>query len=471
MASNRRLVYGCAALLVVIWTAWLLPRDYYYNWERVSSDKEAPAKVTSTSSAPSSPAQTQQTQQSPSAPPTPATVLPHVQTYFDQAFSVDKPKQIEYPGIKDYCSHVEFKPDVYIDCVGILAGMTSIISQVKVCFKMAIDSGSNLILPNMPLRDSKDLKDFNFLNAAGYMVYDKWFDVDHLRDVMARSCPQMKILHPKELKTTVPVAHEWEILNELDPDYHFPNSLFWVGKPYGTLFNRELAKLQEAHPDHNSDSGITVAKVDSKFLLFRITDDASGRDLRQWNDLSNAIRFLEAPRQITNRLVEALQLAGPYYGIHFRTENDTIWSGFDHQLAVDLDALDQAWSKFGAAGQKKPLVYLACGDEGQAERFVVAGAERGWDVTHKWKLLRADPETTAMVDALPFDFQGAVDLGIMVRSQFFFGITGSAFSSTISNLRDPTGRYRGSSFVVPDDAGARTHLFNDGNSDGYPCCL
>jgi hypothetical protein len=160
----------------------------------------------------------------------------------------------------------------------------------------------------------------------------------------------------------------------------------------------------------------------------------------------------------------------PFYGVHFRVENDTLWSSLDNQMSVDLDALDRAWNKFGTGpNTQKPLVYLACGDEHQVKKFVEKGKERGWEVTHKWDL--ADREVKGMIDALPFDFQGAVDLGIMLLSQFFFGITGSAFSNTVAHARDVTGRYRGSSFEYWDDENARSHLFNDGDSDGYPCCL
>jgi hypothetical protein len=51
------------------------------------------------------------------------------------------------------------------------------------------------------------------------------------------------------------------------------------------------------------------------------------------------------------------------------------------------------------------------------------------------------------------------------------GVIGSAFSSTIANARDVTGRYRGSSFVVIDEGNARNHLFNDHDAGGYACCL
>ena len=76
-----------------------------------------------------------------------------------------------------------------------------------------------------------------------------------------------------------------------------------------------------------------------------------------------------------------------------------------------------------------------------------------------------------MIKDLAFDFQGAIDFGIMVKADFYIGITGSAFSSTVANARDSTGRYRGSSFDVFDDQGARNHLNNDGAASSYPCCL
>lgn len=141
------------------------------------------------------------------------------------------------------------------------------------------------------------------------------------------------------------------------------------------------------------------------------------------------------------------------------------------QLAADLDALDRAWEKFGKAGAQKPLVYLACGDPDQVKIFEEAGKERGWEVVHKWAVAGANEETLGMIKELAFDFQGAVDYGVMVKAEFYIGITGSAFSSTVANARDSTGRYRGSSLDVYDDEGARSHLIADGSASGYPCCL
>lgn len=400
--------------------------------------------------------------------------------YFAQAFSDKSPAPYDFAALKAQCSRTQWREDdVYLQCTGMAAGLTSIMSQVKVCLKMAFEAGTGLVLPSMPLRDSDHLKEFNFMNQDAYMTYDEWFDAAHLIDSVARVCPQMRIVHPSQLDTPeYPVGHKWHIKLEDAPGYKQFQSYFWTGRPFATFFDQQYTRLTQLDTlNPNSDKkegaksgGMTVVSMTSNFLLFRVTDDPTGQDLRLWNDLSHLIRFTQPTRELVAALLGHIKR--PFYGVHFRVEADTIWSSLEHQLKVDLDALDKAWEMFGTPGGDKPLVYLACGDQEQVKKFVEAGSARGWEVTHKWTLAAGDDATLSKIDALPFDFQGAVDMGFMVRSDFFLGITGSAFSSTIGNARDATGRYRGSSLLLKEgDGGARTHLFNDGDASHYACCL
>lgn len=415
---------------------------------------------------------------------------PHVHMYFDQIFSADPAPKYDFPGLTAACARAEWKEenkDVYLKCGGMGAGMTSIISQVKVCLKMAVDTGVHVVLPAMPLRDSDNLNNYNFFNGSAYMTYDQWFDAQHLVSSMARACPKMKIRHPDEEGTpSMPIAKDWSLDISSAPGFRPLSGFFWVGRPFKAWFDQELLRLRfldrnapktETGGDIPSTmssmrvggEGATVIGIASQFLLFRITDDATGRELALWNDLSSLIRFKEAPRAITAKVLSLIDR--PYIGVHFRTERDSIWSSFEDQLRVDLDALDNVWARYGAPGKEKPFVYLACGEESQIEKFAAAAALRGWTVTSKYGVAKSDPETLKQLKELPFDFQGAVDMGIMLKSHFFLGITGSAFSSTMANMRDITGRYRGSSLMYSDDGNARSHLFNDGDASGYPCCL
>lgn len=396
--------------------------------------------------------------------------------YFDQVFA-EHPGLYDFPALRQQCEHATWRENnVYLKCGGMSAGLTSIVSQVKVCLKMAVDAGLGIVLPAMPLRDSTDLTQFNFMNGSAYLTYDQWFDADFLTEQLKLVCPKMKVVPPQQLDSVwFPVKHSWNIDIGKAPGYQQFQSYFWAGRPFRTYFDDEFKKLEglealNENKDEAKENGITVITIASNFLIYRITDDPTGQDMKLWNDLGHLIRFREAPRKIVSQLLDLIA-DRPYYGVHFRVESDTIWSPLEIQLPLDLDALDKAWAIYGKPGQDKPLVYLACGDEEQVKKFVAAGAERGWDVTHKWALAQDATETLAMIHELPFDFQGAVDMGVMLRSHFFVGITGSAFSSTIGNARDVTGRYRGSSFVVFDDANARTHLFNDGDASHYACCL
>ena len=399
---------------------------------------------------------------------------PEVSTYWEQAFSASKPAPYDYSALRQQCEHTKWREDVYLDCRAIAAGLTTILSQIKVCFKMAVEAGTGLILPAMALRDSTDLRDFRFLNADAYYTYDKWFDAAHLMEQAGKACPKMKFLHPSDLDTPkYPVKQTLNMDIAGIPGYRMYSSFFWVGRPFSTWFDEEYDKLQEEASKNpaidQTKKGITIMAIGSFFLLFRITDDPSGFDLHLWNDLAKLIRFREDERSIINAL--RTKIDRPYYGVHFRVENDTIWTSVDDQLSRDIDVLDSAFAKYSAAGDAKPLVYLACGDESQAQKFISAGKKVGWDVTHKWALLEDDPKMLAKLGNLAFDFQGGIDMGMMIRSDFFVGISGSAFSFTVANMRDVTGRYRGSSLRVWDDANARSHLVYVGDASQYACCL
>lgn len=406
-----------------------------------------------------------------------------VDHYFEQVFSLEKPEPFTLDAIERACAKTEWtEGEVFIKCGAFSAGLTSIMSELKVCIKFAIEAGTSLILPVMPLRSSEDLKIFNFLNPEAYMGYEEWFDAEHLIERLSEACPKMKIVYPSQVDLAqsgdpgkIQVKYNWNIDISKAPGYHLFSSYFWVGRPFKPYFNNKLAELKVNsfinNDPRNSMPGVTVVEIASYFLLYRVMDDPTRGDLKVWNDVAHLNRFRPPIRSLVHQVLAKMKR--PHYAVHFRAENDTIWSSPEHQMEVDLLALDEAWEKFGSKepGAQKPLVYLACGDQKQIEMFVEAGTAKGWEVTHKYALLKDDPGAHEALLSLPFDFQGGVDFGVMLKGDFFMGIGGSAFSSTVANMRDPTGRYRGSSLQFSIDDGARNHLFNDNDAAQYPCCL
>ncbi len=403
----------------------------------------------------------------------------HVQEYYNQVFADFQDPDYTLEALTRLCARTEWTSDnVYMKCDGIANGLSSIISQLKVCFKLAVESGVNLILPSMPIRDNEDLKKLNLLNRNAVMDYEKWFDAEHVKRKMEEACPRMKVVHPNELNIddqrpeARPVKKIWRIQIEDAYGYTMFQSYFWVGRPWRVFFNKKYkeAELRDfLDPSVDKEKpGVTIVEVGAYFLLFRVTDDPSGEDLKVWNDLAKLIRMKSDVRTVARLVAEMLPM--PYYSVHYRAEDDNIWLSPEEQRTDDLKALDEAWEKYGDGGEK-PVVYISCGDESQIQAFADAARPLGWNVTHKYKLLEQDRKAHDILTALPFDFQGGVDMGMMMKADFFVGIQGSAMSSTVGNVRDPSGRYRGSSLMISDDAGARTLLMNNMDSNHYPCCL
>lgn len=500
------------------------------------------------------------------------TLLSAAETYFEQTFSLRPPaREHDFSALKTQCARTTWKTRtttttttqvaddddnnndakrkkaaVYLQCEGIYLGLTSVISQVKSCLRMAIDAGAGVILPSIPLRDADNLMSYNQGNPAAERAFGEWFDERHLVDAMARACPGLDVVTPRDLEAEAAVVRpedRWAVDIHAAHFFRERDGFFWAGKPFGSFFDEQFARLREEHKAAAEEEesavegegelqrrrdavggaagsgapewmweagrGPVVVGMRADFELFNVANDPTGHDRRLWDDLGQALRFLQEPRAIVDQLLRQISISAgapagglsagagagdafderPFFAVHFRGEGDNMWASAAEQIRVDLDALDRAWAMYGGdpalAGdgkknkKKKPPVYLACGDEGSLKAFVEAGKERGWEVTSKYALARAmgGTETHDMIEALPFDFQAIIDLGMLVRSYFFIGIMGSAFSYTAANVRDPLTRYRGSSFEVSDDGGARTHMFpnadrhGDATMEKYACCL
>lgn len=492
------------------------------------------------------------------APNTPSSV----DVYFDQAFSLHPPQHgYTFPALRKQCDHTNWKrrasggdsdrgssssnftAAAYLECEGIYLGLTSVISQVKSCLRMAIDAGTGVILPKIPLRDANNLLSYNQGNPAAERAFGDWFDESHLVDAMASACPGLEVVTPQDFEAggrlegvvAAGQAGRWEIDVHAAKFFRERDGYFWAGKPFGAFFDEQYAQLRKQHDkekklgeqagedgaegageteselQRRAEEGEAEAREESRpksavvvgmradFELFNVANDPTGHDRHVWDDLGRALRFPLEPRGIIDKLLR--QIGGneenqeddkshspkpPYFGVHFRGEGDNMWASAAEQIHLDLDALDQAWelyqnsTEFVSSGSsaKRPPVYLACGDEGSLNAFVEAGRARGWEVTSKYALAKAmEKKTLERIEALPFDFQAIIDLGMLVRSHFFIGIMGSAFSYTTANLRDPLTRYRGSSFEVWDDEDARTHMFpnadrhGDATMEKYACCL
>lgn len=406
---------------------------------------------------------------------------PTVQRLFEQSYDARDPPSFALSALQLQCGQTEWHDQIYIQCGEIFAGLTSIMSEVKTCFKMAVDLGYNLVIPAMAIRDSESLTEYNIENEKLHLPFGDWFDEEHLVSRLTTACPQMKIARLDEHKQ--PKVKTKEIMEyDLKTLQYYSGwgRYAWTGNEWAKqIHDNVTARMTKSS---FTGAGNTILKIPARMAFFSILDDSTGHDLKLWNELNYLMRLKPEARAVLARLLDTMaSIEGmrPYYGIHFRVEKDSTdaWIKSGPQIQRIAQALEDAWAKYGHEGKMNKVAYVACGDQDEVEKLRQACNKSGWIITDKWTLAKSvatgKDDLLKAIDGLPFDHQGMLDFGVLLLSEFFIGLTNSAFSFSIAHARDPRGRFRGSSLERmkdPDSRTAATHLFFDGEG-AYPCCL
>lgn len=433
------------------------------------------------------------------APKTVLPLSPSVAKLYDQVWT-ESPTPLDLVELRHLCERTTFSPDIYLRCSPPYAGLTTIMSQVKVCVRTAIETGFNLVMPVMAMRSEDDLKEFNQQNPDRHIPYGDWFEEETLLSRLASVCPNMKVARLNDKKEpALEVTQEVELDLKIAPYFNGVGNWAWPGRDWVTWYREEVARIIKNDTESRglSDSAsngekVVVVRAFAPLSFFNVMYDVSGRSLALWNEMNYLIRFKPIPRRIVQGILSHLEdddtgVLQPYYGVHFRTEKDSpdAWIKADVQVKRILDMVETAWTAFShdresssssssLSSPARKKIYLACGDTDRIAQFEQAANAIGWEVVDKYRLTQSiDPTLHTALTRMPFDHQGMIDLGVMMLSEFFVGLTNSAFSFSIAHARDPRGRFGGSTienFFDVEGRVARTHLFDDGEG-AYQCCL
>lgn len=426
--------------------------------------------------------------------PAETALAPTVYQYWDQAFGND-PLPFAMPELTRKCSQVDFHEDIYLECGGIVAGLTTIISQAKTCVRMAVDLGYNLIMPKLVMRDSTDLTDFNFFNASAQLPLGDWFEEAHFTSALQRACPNMKIAPLKPDKSP-DLAITRQMSFHLDWLPSWSGSRYaWTGSDWHILFHKKVLSemivykrnevifeaemaaknlTAEVSTTAPGEPEVNVVLSAAQFNFYAVTDDVSGHDVKIWTELHHLFRGREDVRRAVAIIMDVMKDTPTYYGIHHRAEDDwpEEWMGAEQQTVETLKILDDVRAQYNHTGPR--IAYVACGDADAIDTLRERAAAVNWTITDKYQIASSHPDLQTALSLLEFDHQGLIDLAVLVLSSFYIGITTSAFSWTIAHTRDPLGRYRGPSLPRmkhdKDSQLAATHLFFLGQNS-YSCCL
>ncbi|KAK6542854.1 hypothetical protein TWF694_006793 [Orbilia ellipsospora] len=377
------------------------------------------------------------------------------------------------PNLAELCQAITWRPNLYLNCTRVSAGLFNQVNEIKNCVRMAIDTGANLILPSSSERDSKSLNDFHTNDSAWKRQFRHSWDEEHIMFHLGEACPQMKIL-PSDEPSMPNATH---VL--IDPKGS-PGFKEYLGHFDGTRTFRDYVDktLNEKNVTTNSNSSSVVLEIEWTFLVLNPENDPTGLDWRAWTEISLLIRPIESHRRLVQKLSKAEHLRkDSYIGVHLRVEHDAVgkwWDDIELQASKNLNSIDVVAKKFREqrGDGKNPFIYVACGDKQGIDRFRELAKLRGYTVLDKWGVLANDTESLNEIDKLSFDERGLLDYAILLNSYFFLGTLGSSFSYTLANMRSDRGRFPGTSFVVDDTAKSFSHLFMPPSGRAhFACCL
>lgn len=405
-------------------------------------------------------------------------LTPYTQSLFEQTLSDQKQDLLSCPGITAMNAKAPSLDGIYLNCTGIGAGLTTIMSQVRFCLFTALQLGTNIVLPVIDERDSEDLQDFHHDDLEFQHDYNVWFEEEHIIEALKIAVPHVDVVSSR---AELNVRQRGIVDVRRHPNFAMFRGLFESLNPPFIYFNETLKTTacddkpcQEPFSRESFDAEGTIVTNRPTVIEFPWTDMiynldnyASGVEQLAWNELNLLTRFKSTSRHIVDHTLNRVMShspAGRFIGAHYRVERDTAgywWDNAETQGKKIITSAEEVWSRFGLPG--RPIIYLACGDPQLMEEFRLRAALRNITVHDKWTLSSSahleDVQIRESMTPLGFDMLAGIDYGVLLKSVFFIGNDGSAFSVTIANNRSPHGRY-GTSGLLSSGTG-NSHLFKN----------
>lgn len=342
----------------------------------------------------------------------------------------------EYVGwpLQRVCEEAQWTPGLSFVCDNNAGGIGNIRNYILTCIRYAIDAGATrLILPRIQSRSQGNL---GKLLTTSFQPFDYFFDEEHFRNSIHTFCPQMKILNTLD---DIPNA----ALN-MHIEKFFPKDLNvdldgcdvrGVNRHLDMYYTKFHEWLNTSRRTPTVEEPVSIRMKWPTFFEWPVYRDGPefaatfGGILRLRKDVQElATKVLTEMVRLTGAEPHQPTLYAPFLGVHLRTESDSLhmWPNFKFQ---STGYLEQA--------QKRGLqhAYLACGDEGEANRFseVALNQTTPLNVATKMSLLKGD-DLQQLTD-LSWDQQALVDFLVLTKSAHFTGCSFSSFAMNIAFKR------------------------------------
>lgn len=412
---------------------------------------------------------------------------PGIYDMFEQRFSDVIHEDYSLYEIERICSQAISKPNIYLQCDIMGAGMTTLLSSIKTCLYTSLVLGTSIAMPTTPLRNQEHLDEWDQVQ----MPLGEWIDRDFLIQRISAICPKVNfaLLDKRKQPNIKTIAKlNYNPCQGGVDEICSPFGLYGVDhdkKLWKPRFEAFFGSVSQLYPQAQ---GNVIVEMISTGMMHNKSSDASVE--RGFYEIVHLLRSVPKIRKIITKITDSMsskpgQLL-PFYGVHFRAEQDAVdqvvngWTSPEDQLKNTLHYVQRAQSILGP-DETTNLIYLACGDQEQIELFRDSARSIGYEVIDKWSIASSiSSQLVKDINDLDFDHMAAIDFAMLLVSNFFIGTGHSAFSYNIAHDRSPTGRFLGNVLDLdeitlsqnPAIAHTRTQLFHPaGIADSYQSCL
>lgn len=384
----------------------------------------------------------------------PQTDLARAELVSDVDLSTADASFVSWPLARLCSETARWTPGLVFICDNNSGGIGNIRNFVLTCLRYAIEAGATgLTMPTIQTRSEEEL---SALFKGKKLPFSHFFDEEHFRHSLRDACPQITIYDTlddipgferddgeQQQQHVGPVKQPWDMIT--------PNNFGMRGgcdqrdlnrhvDLFGQRFHEWLSEEQvkPRPPPVTADAPKLIRfnwGVQWTFPVYRDGPEfvASFGGLLRFQASILALGLATAG-VMEQRLARGSE--GPetgFIGMHLRTENDALggWPSFEEQSNAYL----------GRAAELRPtprMAYLATGNATEAARLTSrARDEAGLAVFTKHELL-ADPEHAGLkrrLDELSWDQQALVDFVVLLRAEYFVGVSPSSFSINVALKR------------------------------------
>jgi hypothetical protein len=329
-----------------------------------------------------------------------------------------------FNGLLDLCKQTDWTDGLWLHCnsncgndgdgTSICGGLNNARNRIQTCIRLAIDTGSGIIIPSVTTRDENDLVNTDDNTVCA----DFFWDMEYLQKALAEQCPQLQIRL---------CGSRTGITTIIEPEFRTYLSAPHYNTTFRALVTAELETNNVTFADVTSYTPAVISYGDTYIgFNYQAADELS--TIRK--ALFKVLRFNEELLELSSQVLKSKELhEGAFIGVHLRGEND--WPG-------GFGAIEDQMRTYTAEIRDiKDIktVYVSCGDSTAIQRFRDILVPYGYIVHDKWTLLTDLKETLNKVESLSFDQKGIVEYQVLVEARFFLGVIMSSMSSLIAFAR------------------------------------